>query len=293
MQKSNCPVCGYNEQKIIYKDKFPKRNLLRCKSCASCYLWPRATLGRDEEIYTAKYYNAWSFNELGQDGLAKMKHATFGRLLDVISKYKSSGCLLDIGCAFGHLLEVAKIRGWDTYGVEISEYAAGEAKANFGNEKIFVGNFLDLSLPRESFDVITMVDIIEHIYDISGVLIKCSELLKKHGLLIMVTPDIDSLSHTLIGRFWPNFNEQHVVFLSRINLKNILNKYGFRLLEKTSYKKALNFYYLQSVMDAHSNKSSKFFVTLIKIINMILTSNFKKLNLFMPQGEMLVISEKN
>lgn len=60
MQESGCPICNNQELKLIYKEVFPKRNLLKCNSCTSYYLWPKSTFTGDKEIYAAGYYNACS-----------------------------------------------------------------------------------------------------------------------------------------------------------------------------------------------------------------------------------------
>ncbi|MFA4888562.1 MAG: class I SAM-dependent methyltransferase, partial [Candidatus Omnitrophota bacterium] len=49
---------------------------------------------------------------------------TFQMRLDDIEKYSSGKKILDIGCAMGLFLEAAQMRGWDPYGIEVSEYAA-------------------------------------------------------------------------------------------------------------------------------------------------------------------------
>lgn len=289
MQKLICPACNNKEITYIYKELRAKRDLLKCDFCGLYFAWPKPIFNENERVYSKEYYEAWSLRELGHEGLAKMKHATFNRLLDIISRYKNSGSLLDIGCAFGHLLDVAKKRGWDGYGVEVSEYAANESRKKVGIDRIFVGDFLDLEIPKDKFDVITMVDIIEHVYDISAVFNKCKELLRNNGLLVIVTPDINSLSHKLFKKHWPHFNEQHITFLSRENIEKILNINGFRLSEISNFKKALNFYYIKSVIYAHCRKSLIF---LIKLANILLPANIKKINLFVLHGEMLILSQK-
>lgn len=289
MQKLICPACNNKETTYIYKDLWAKRALLKCDFCGLYFVWPKPIFNENEHVYTKEYYKAWSLEGLGREGLAKMKRATFNRLFDIISRYKNSGSLLDIGCAFGHLLDVAKKKGWDCYGVEVSEFSANEAKNKVGIDRIFVGDFLNLEIPKEKFDVVTMVDIIEHVYDISRVFKKCKELLRNNGLLVIVTPDTNSLSHTLLRKYWPNFNEQHVAFLSRRCAEKIIGINGFRLFEILKFKKAINFYYLKTVVCAHCRK---LLVFLFKFINILIPENIKKINFFVLQGEMLIIAQK-
>lgn len=287
MHKLACPACNNEEMTYVYKKLQAKRGLLKCDFCGLSFVWPKPIF--NEHVYSKEYYEAWSLKELGHEGLVKMKHATFDRLFDIISRYKNSGSLLDIGCAFGHLLDVAKRRGWDGYGIEVSEFSANEAKNKIGRDRIFVGDFLALEIPKDKFDVITMVDIIEHTYDISGVFNKCKEWLKNNGLLVIVTPDTGSLSHRFLRKYWPHFNEQHVTFLSRRCAEKIIVINGFRLLEILKFKKALNLYYLTSVVCAHSRK---FLIPLIKLVRILMPAYIKRINFFVLQGEILIISQK-
>ena len=76
--------------------------------------------------------------------------------------------MLDVGCATGYFLEVAQRGGFDPYGVEFSEYAAGIAKEKFGKEKIFHGTleqFHDATgrSGAATFRAIAMSDLIEHV----------------------------------------------------------------------------------------------------------------------------------
>lgn len=290
MNEPICPACN-NKEKIIciYKKLNRTGDLLKCKECGLYFIWPKPLFGENKQVYTKEYYNAWSLKDLGYEGLARMKRDTFNPVLDIVAKYKSKGSLLDIGCAFGHLLEVAQERGWESYGIEVSEYAANETRKKIGVDKVMIGNFMDLSLPKVRFDVIIIVDLIEHIYDVNATFKKCKELLKDNGLLVIVTPDIDSLSRKCFRKYWPHFNEQHVIYFSKRCVKRILDINGFRLLNMSNFKKALNFYYVRGVVHAHCRS---FLIFLIEIANILIPSAFKKTNIFMLHGEMLVIAQR-
>lgn len=290
MKRPICPVCN-NRQKItvIYKSLNKIGDLLKCKKCGLYFMWPKQIYGESKQTYTKEYYNTGPLNKLKREELSEMKRATFSRIIDIVSKYKSRGALLDIGCAFGDLLEVAKKRGWDSYGIEESEYTAREAGKIIGGDKIMVGDFMDLALPKDKFDVITMIDVIEHIHELNNLLGKCKALLKKEGLLVIVTPDVDSLSRKCLRKYWPHFNEEHIMFLPRKNIKCILDMYDFRLLEISNFTKAFNFYYIRSMVRAHCKE---IFILLVEIVNTLTPPAIKKKNFFMPHGGMVIVAQK-
>ncbi|KLI37564.1 methyltransferase, partial [Brachyspira hyodysenteriae] len=75
--------------------------------------------------------------------------------------YCNKGNILDIGCSTDILLEEAKKLGFEPYGLEISEYASNIAKKRIGEDRIYNGT-LDTYQLDKKFDVITMIDVIEH-----------------------------------------------------------------------------------------------------------------------------------
>jgi 2-polyprenyl-3-methyl-5-hydroxy-6-metoxy-1,4-benzoquinol methylase len=289
MEKPICPVCNNKKIICIYKRIYGLKKLLKCEVCGLYFIWPKPILSENKQLYTKEYYNRWALKDLRHEGLVKVKHATFRRILDIVEKYKNVDSLLDIGCSFGYFLELAEDRGWDSYGIEISEYAAKEAIKKIGVGKVTTGNFMDLSLAENRFDVITMIDVIEHIYDISGALKKCEKLLRQKGLLIMVTPNTDSFSHKCLRRYWPHFNEEHVTYFSSKYVEKILDLNGFKLLKVSNFKRAVNLYYIKSQIYAHCRK---FLIFLIGIINILTPPPIKKIVFFMLHGEMLVIAQK-
>ncbi len=290
MEAPVCPACG-NKIGIsrIYKKLLRERDLLKCEVCGLCFLWPPPDVNTTPQVYKREYYDAWSANKLGNDGLRNMKMLTSDVILGMIERFKNKGTLLDVGCALGHLLESAKKRGWDVYGVEISEYASEEARKKFGDNKVITGDFVDLSLQKGYFDVITMVDIIEHVYNTGDLLKKCQDLLKPDGLLVIVTPNISGLLHKCFGRYWPHFNNAHVIYFSTKSINTILELKGFRSLRALNFKKALNFYYIGGVIRARCRRPLIF---LAEVLNILIPEVLKRKNIFLSHGEIIVMAQK-
>ena len=288
MNTAICPICKQITQKIAYKRITPKGNLAKCAVCDIYFVWPKASLPGGE-VYNEDYYNAWAIKELGSDGLFSMKKVTFDRLFDAIKISRPGSSILDIGCAMGHLLEAAKEKCFDPYGIEISQYSADIARQKIGHDRIWVGDITKMELPDKKFDVITAVDLIEHTYDTGLFFTICGKLLKDNGYLLMVTPDIDSFSRKLTGKLWHNFNEQHVLFFSREAAFNLLNRYGFKVIKIDNFKKAVNFIYLKSVLRFYGRR---ILVFILSVVGFLLPKRLKRKNFLIPQGEMLIIARK-
>jgi 2-polyprenyl-3-methyl-5-hydroxy-6-metoxy-1,4-benzoquinol methylase len=111
------------------------------------------------------------------------------------------GRLLDIGCGNGRFIARMKKLGWNVVGVEPDPEAAKIALKHFGIS-VYVGTLERVKLPSDSFDAITMNDVIEHVDDPISLLQECYRILKPSGKLIITTPNIESLGHRIFGVSW-------------------------------------------------------------------------------------------
>jgi len=109
------------------------------------------------------------------------------------SKYKS-GQWLDAGCAKGFLLKIASHHGWKPYGFDVSAYAVNEARKNCPDAHLFVLN-AESKLPFGDgfFEVITALELIEHLKRPENFLREAYRLLKPGGLFFITTPNVASL----------------------------------------------------------------------------------------------------
>jgi 2-polyprenyl-3-methyl-5-hydroxy-6-metoxy-1,4-benzoquinol methylase len=285
-----CPICKQTIRVVsVYKNIYDKKDLLRCNDCGLSFIWPAHSKEDLDSIYTKEYYNAWSSDGLGAQSLMKMKRTTFGAILDTIARFKYSGAVLDIGCAFGDFLSVARERGWDVYGIELSAHAAAEAGKKIGSERVFQSDFINARLPQKTFDLITMIDVLEHEQDVASFLKRAYDLLKPGGLVVIFTPDMDSLSRKIMQRSWPHFNREHVIYFSRSGIGDILAKKGFKTLFCAPFNKAFNFQYIKCQIDAHAKVIVK---NIINFILFFIPRSFWKHIFFLPHGEIMVIAQK-
>ncbi|MCK4798533.1 MAG: class I SAM-dependent methyltransferase [Spirochaetes bacterium] len=152
-------------------------------------------------------------------------------LIQFIEKYKMSGKVLDIGCAFGFFLKRLNTFFDGLYGVDISEFAVQNAKEQLPNADFRVVdlNTDDLPYPNDYFDLITALDVLEHTNSISESLSKILPKLKKDGFLIISIP----LNDTWAGRIFQIFDrdESHISIPSRKKLFKIIDDLGLKTIE--------------------------------------------------------------
>lgn len=120
------------------------------------------------------------------------KLQNFRHVLEKIREIKPQGKFLDIGCATGVFLDMAKKDGYDVVGVDVSAFACEYAQEHFGIPT-FCGKIEDLPLKEKSFDVITMWDVLEHVPDPNAFLKNVWKLLKDDGILFLLTINDASL----------------------------------------------------------------------------------------------------
>lgn len=115
--------------------------------------------------------------------------------------------VLDIGCGFGEALGYYQARGCDAYGVEVDENIRGVA-ARFGY-KVHVGLFDANAYEPESFDYVTMGQVIEHVADPVQTLKGVARVLKPGGRAILSTPNARGWGARVFGRRWINWHQPY------------------------------------------------------------------------------------
>jgi SAM-dependent methyltransferase len=154
--------------------------------------------------------------------------ARWGFRLDAIARFKKSGSLLDLGCSAGSFLELMRGETWKLFGIEMSAQAARTAEERTG-AKVFVGDILDASFPRESFDVITCFDVLEHVYEPRGVMQRIAEWLKPGGVFYVLVPNIDSAEARVFRTYWHGLElPRHLFHFSPKSLRFLAESAGLK-----------------------------------------------------------------
>ena len=194
--------------------------IVQCNKCSHIYTNPVQDGDELIELYSAVEDNIAVEERLG-------RVLTFTKHLHELEKVTGPGNgkkILDVGAYIGVFVEVALERGWDAMGVEPSEWAANFAREN--QLPILNGTLHNPELEDESFDVITMFDVIEHLGDPLGELRQAYTKLKPGGTIAVHTMDVDSLISRLMGKRWPWYMAMHVQYFSQATMAQFLEKAG-------------------------------------------------------------------
>jgi 2-polyprenyl-3-methyl-5-hydroxy-6-metoxy-1,4-benzoquinol methylase len=260
-----CDICGQKKTKILFpvvdrsyartytkkipgnKLEIPDFNMVKCRACGHMYISPMPEqsfldafytqylgLEPDTDFYKDHFQTDYRNFEFSQKMKARCKK------IRAIMAGDRPLRLCDVGCGTGVFLHIAKRYGFSVWGVEINKELADFAKKNFSVD-VSCGRLEEIKFPSESFDVISLWDLIEHIAQPSRLLKEINRILKRGGLVAIETPNIDSLLHRLAlfcyyGTFkkWTKpidiYNVHHLHYLSPITIKKIIESYGFHIV---------------------------------------------------------------
>ncbi len=118
---------------------------------------------------------------------------------------------LEIGFGSGKVLKVMSDAGWDAEGVDTDALSVDEARKN--GLKASKGTLEGQKYPDNSFDVISMSHVIEHVSAPVALLQECRRILKPGGRLVIATPNLQSLGHRLFKASWLHLDPPRHLFL--------------------------------------------------------------------------------
>jgi len=149
--------------------------------------------------------------------------------LEAIPDYVQEGTLLEIGSSYGKFLYGMKSMGWNIQGIEMNSEAAAACKKVFDIDLI-CKDIDSVSFGENSFDVVIMRMVLEHVFSPAEALKKINSWLKPSGKLILVLPDISGFEARLFrGWFYGLHLPNHLYHFSPKTISKYLVKYGFRI----------------------------------------------------------------
>ena len=147
----------------------------------------------------------------------------FAQTLTLLCKTLAINKILDVGCGIGLLVKYLNSQGLQTIGCDISDVAvriSGQVK----------GSATKLPFRSANFDLVTSISMIEHLTlpEMNIFLEEARRVLKTHGFLFLLTPNLWGIDKLLHGKNWFGYSDStHVQFYSPLSLKKLLLKHAF------------------------------------------------------------------
>jgi 2-polyprenyl-3-methyl-5-hydroxy-6-metoxy-1,4-benzoquinol methylase len=238
IKKRSCPSCKSKLNFILFtKDYFKYR---RCENCSLVYVSPILKEKKIINLYkNSQYSNAWG-KILSNKTEYKFNQNKFENILRDIKKITNKkGKLLDVGCAVGQFLDTFKKENWKTYGIELNDF---ERKISQKKKHVVYNKKIeDDFLPKEHFDLVSILEVLEHVYDPLKVIKSISRITKKNGLLIIIVPNVESLAASIMQSRCNMFlGMSHITMFSPHTLKLLVEKFSFKQIFCTSITSELN-----------------------------------------------------
>lgn len=192
-------LCGDNDAltlTIIHFFAEKEARILQCKNCGLQYISPRPDKEFLDWMYREGYYSSviedrdtWTEKTLQHENEKEKVHLYRLKPIMKMRERYDYKKLLDIGTGAGYFLKLAKDRGFDVLGIEVSERAAEFARENYGIPVLNVSKVEEAGFEDRSFDVVALCHVIEHMPYPDATLMEINRILREKGLLLVVTPN--------------------------------------------------------------------------------------------------------
>lgn len=257
--KKKCPWCDSEETQmhLRVKDLFLTGEVFeihKCQECGLLFTEPRPAPDKIDRYYQSEEYYSHKENKNGfipkiYESVKKVNLRHKRKLATVGLKV---GTMLEIGCGVGDFLHEMEQNGWNCTGIEPSKEAKTIAKTRV---KANILNPEELArLKDESFDLITMWHVLEHVDNLKEEVMHLQRLLKKGGRLVLALPNFKSADAEYYREYWAAYDvPRHLNHFCRKSINNIFK--NTRLKLKKTDKLIWDAYYISYMSEKYKNHS--------------------------------------
>ena len=256
---NKCPWCQSEKahKHLSLKDYFLTQEpfeIMVCEECGLLYTTPKPFDEKIGDYYKSDEYYSHQENKKGfiPRVYEAVKSVNLKHKIAIATQGKEPGRLLDIGCGVGDFLHFAEQNGWQCTGAEPSDDASSIAKKRIKAE-IMLPKDLE-KLPDESFDVITMWHVLEHVSDLQWQVNQLNRLLKKGGRLVIALPNFRSYDAQYYKDKWAAYDvPRHLNHFSQDSIAKIFNING--LIQNQTQKLVWDAFYISFMSEKYRQKS--------------------------------------
>lgn len=256
----DCPICGSDDLKnhIVCKDNLKSSEsfaLVKCGRCSFLFTNPRPTKETIGFYYDSdKYYSHHnSFSIIGSvySFIKKINLSNKVKLINQIANKKER--LLDYGCGQGDFMKSIKDNGWEINGIEIDEDARKNSIEKVG---AVIKTSVD-ELKNNTYNIITLWHVLEHIHDLDNTFKKIKSLLDKDGKIIIAVPNYQSFDGEYYKENWAAYDvPRHLYHFDRDTLKAFAIKHKLKV--KAEHPLLFDAYYISLMSEVNSKGLAKF-----------------------------------
>jgi 2-polyprenyl-3-methyl-5-hydroxy-6-metoxy-1,4-benzoquinol methylase len=230
--RKRCRVCG--SPHTVFAFALGLYRIVKCRRCR--FAWPEPLPSEDEII---QFYRDCHHPTAVGDTINFPERES---VIRTIRRLCLAGAkILDVGCGFGHYLDIAKRYGFRTFGVEPDAGRAAEAQKK--GHSVYIGTLSPSAFEGIRFDVVILNHVVEHLLNPQEVVSQIREHLKENGILYIATPNFGGAICTVEGSHHTHFTPpEHISYFTRASLVRLLTRCGFRLIRERRFTHHLHTY---------------------------------------------------
>lgn len=241
-QASACPRCDNLNRAVLYSGsdrlyRTTERNfqVVECGQCGLLRIDPMPSREELAEFYPSSYWWESDRGSIGRLAEAYRRTVLWDHVRFAAQSVDPPGPVLDIGCGGGSFLSALQRRGYEVYGIDVSQPAARICWSRF-EIPAAVGALPSIPLRPGSFALVTMYHVLEHLHDPVGALLAAWELLGPGGRLVVQTPNAASWQMLLLGERWSGLDiPRHLINFREEDLTALLDYCGFEVLRRKHF----------------------------------------------------------
>lgn len=252
-----CPWCESEKTQIHLwlKDEFLTKEdfqIHECKQCGLLFTEPHPPKEKIGEYYKSEEYYSHQENTKGfiPKLYESVKSINLKKKCRMAPEGMICGKVLDIGCGVGDFLHQMEKEGWSGTGAEPSEDAKNIARKRIKGQIVSPDELPDL--PDQSYDLITMWHVLEHVDDLKWEIGQLERLLKQGGRLVLALPNFKSFDAEHYKQYWAAYDvPRHLYHFCKQSITNIF-KYS-QLKQIGTDKIIWDAYYISYLSEKYQN----------------------------------------
>lgn len=231
-----CPICNNEAQPQFEKHGY---TIHACTSCQHQFIDIPMSSDHTDSIYDDSYFfeGGSGYDDYTSEADLLIAHGErYGKLLQA---YTTPGTVFDVGAAAGFILKGLSNEGWVGQGIEPNDTMAKYARQTL--ELDVATGIFEQYQTDEKYDLVTMVQVIAHFYDVRKAIKVAHSLLKPDGMLLIETWDRSSWMARLFGENWHEYSPPSVVnWFSASGLTQLVEQFEFTKVATGKPDKRLN-----------------------------------------------------
>lgn len=231
----HCVFCASRDYRevVIRQDGLP---IQECAACGLAFVDPRPSPQQLKKYYGRGYFSGEKDFFHGKDYCLERDKAIESGVVtgyrEITSNFELKGkTILDIGCASGALLSALKIHSpKELVGVDTAEYPVSFGRERYGLD-LHCATLDEANLPAEHFDLVTLIDVIEHVEDLNSFLLQLQRVLAPGGSVFIITPNY--AAYFLARQQWTCLYKdfEHLQYFSATSIKDLCATTGLSVMK--------------------------------------------------------------